>query len=101
MKTTTIKYTKEQVIDVIRLLKAMAHPERLAIVKLIEQQKTLTVTEIYVRLKLEQPIVSHHLTILKTAGVLNGKKDGKTTNYTLSSAKVASLLTAVYKLISS
>ncbi|MBC7412092.1 MAG: helix-turn-helix transcriptional regulator [Bacteroidia bacterium] len=79
----------------------MAHPERLAIVKLIEQQKTLTVTEIYVRLKLEQPIASHHLTILKTAGVLNGKKDGKTTNYTLSSAKVGSLLTAVYKLISS
>ena len=71
MKTTTIKYTKEQVIDVIRLLKAMAHPERLAIVKLIEQQKTLTVTEIYVRLKLEQPIVSHHLTILKTAGEVN------------------------------
>ena len=30
----------------------------------------------------------------------DGKKDGKTTNYTLSSAKVASLLTAVYKLIS-
>jgi ArsR family transcriptional regulator, virulence genes transcriptional regulator len=98
-KTTPLKYNKDQLHDVSKLLKAMAHPDRLTIVRLLETQKTLTVTEIYVRLKMEQAVVSHHLTILKSAGVLAAKKEGKTSHYTLASAKVISLLAAVFKLV--
>lgn len=99
MKPPSNKYNSEQIIEVTRLLKAMAHPERLIIVKLIDLHKTLNVTNIYTRLHLEQAIVSHHLTLLKSAGVLVAKKDGKVANYSLATTKVSALLTAIDKLI--
>lgn len=63
------------------MLKAMAHPMRIAILKHLEGGKKLTVTEIHERLGIEQSTTSHHLGILKDKGVLCSKREGKNTFY--------------------
>jgi len=65
------------------MLKAMAHPMRIAILKHLEGGKKLTVTEIHELLKIEQSTTSHHLGILRDKGVLCAKRDGKNTYYYL------------------
>ena len=61
------------------MLRAMAHPMRIAILKHLEGGKKLTVTEIHELLGIEQSTTSHHLGILKDKGVLCAKRDGKNT----------------------
>lgn len=65
------------------LMKAIAHPLRIAILKHLEGGKRLTVTEIYELLGIEQSTTSHHLGILKDKGILSSKRDGKNTYYFL------------------
>ena len=65
------------------MLKAIAHPMRIAILKHLEGGKKLTVTEIHELLNIEQSTTSHHLGILRDKGVLCSKRDGKNTYYYL------------------
>ena len=65
------------------MLKAMAHPMRIAIMSHLETGKKLTVTEIHNLLGIEQSTTSHHLGILKDKGVLLSKREGKNTYYYL------------------
>ncbi len=65
------------------MLKAIAHPMRIAILKQLEGGKKLTVTEIHEYLGIEQSTTSHHLGILKDKGVLCSRREGKNTYYYL------------------
>lgn len=65
------------------MLKAIAHPMRIAILKHLERGKKLTVTEIHELLEIEQSTTSHHLGILKDKGVLCSRREGKNTFYYL------------------
>ena len=65
------------------MLKAIAHPMRIAILKYLEGNKRLTVTQIHKLLGIEQSTTSHHLGILKDKGVLCSKREGKNTYYFL------------------
>ena len=73
----------EQLETAAAMLKAMAHPMRIAILKHLEGGKRLTVTQIHEFLGIEQSTTSHHLGILKDKGVLCSKRDGKNTFYFL------------------
>ncbi|BAV09207.1 hypothetical protein FLA_5255 [Filimonas lacunae] len=46
-------------------------------VKLLDEHKKMTVTEIYVKLRLEQSVASQHLAILRRAGIVATQRDGK------------------------
>lgn len=59
------------------VLRALNHKLRQQILKLIEEEKKITVTEIYVRLRLEQSVASQHLAILRRAGIVITDRDGK------------------------
>jgi DNA-binding transcriptional ArsR family regulator len=59
------------------VLRAMNHKLRQQLLKLIEEEKKITVTEIYVRLRLEQSVASQHLAILRKAGIVTTQRDGK------------------------
>ncbi len=74
------KLTPEQLEHAAMLLKAMAHPIRVAILALIEG-KRMTVTQIYEALKLEQSVVSHHLGILRDKGILLSERDRRNIYY--------------------
>lgn len=66
-------------------LRAIAHPHRLLIVEMLHHAPSLTVTEIHERLGIEQAVASHHLRILKDRGVVTVRRDGKNSNYALTS----------------
>lgn len=64
------------------LLSALAAPERLKIVRYLADGPH-NVTEITEALKIKPLNVSHHLTVLKTAGLIAGKKKGRFVWYAL------------------
>ena len=49
----------------------------------------LSVNEIVQKLDVTQPTVSHHLAILREAGLVNVREEGKQTFYTLNQERVA------------
>ena len=77
------------------ILRALNHKLRQQIVKLIDENKRLTVTEIYVRLRLEQSVASQHLAILRRAGIVKTDRDGKFIYYSVNSSRVAHIMTCV------
>ncbi|MEA3450761.1 MAG: metalloregulator ArsR/SmtB family transcription factor [Bacteroidota bacterium] len=77
-----------------QMLKAMAHPIRVSIMHILENDK-LNVTQIYEKLDLEQSVVSHHLGILRDKGVLNGERDGKKVYYSLKHKLLSSIIGCV------
>ena len=79
------------------MLKAIAHPMRIAIVGYLDGGVHLSVTEIHERLGIEQSTTSHHLGILKDKGVLNSKRDGKNTYYFLKHSALTGILDCIEK----
>jgi DNA-binding transcriptional ArsR family regulator len=65
------------------LLKALAEPERLRIVQVL-RKGTRNVTELAEELQSELVNVSHHLLVLKNAGLVECRKQGRFVLYTLS-----------------
>ena len=59
------------------ILRALNHKLRQQIVKLIDEHQKMTVTEIYVKLRLEQSVASQHLAILRRAGIVITTREGK------------------------
>ena len=68
--------------------RALADPTRQQIMKLI-CCKWLSVGEIVEAVGVRQPTVSHHLAILRNAGLVNLRSEGKHTYYSLNQARVA------------
>jgi len=89
--------TTEQLEEAANMLKAIAHPMRIAILSYLEDGKKLTVTEIHELLKIEQSTTSHHLGILKDKGVLCSKREGKNTYYFLKHANLSNIVNCVSK----
>jgi DNA-binding transcriptional ArsR family regulator len=44
---------------------------------MLDEKERMTVTEIYVQLRLEQSVASQHLAILRRAGIVRTERDGK------------------------
>ncbi|ANI90214.1 transcriptional regulator [Arachidicoccus ginsenosidimutans] len=90
--------SEEITIDFLRMkkaaliLRAINHKLRLQIVKLIQEHQKITVTEIYVKLRLEQSVVSQHLAILRRANLVLTQRDGKFIYYTINYARVKELV---------
>ena len=65
------------------VLRAVNHKLRQQILKLIDEHKKMTVTELYVKLRLEQSVASQHLAILRKAGFVKTTRDGKFIYYSV------------------
>ena len=70
------------------VLRALNHKLRQQIIKIIHENEKLTVTEIYIRLRLEQSVASQHLAILRKAGIVNTTRDKKFIYYTINNKRV-------------
>ena len=73
------------------IIKALGDPTRLKIVYLLEHGE-LCVCEIMAALCKPQPTVSHHLNLLKNAGLLKWRKEGVWIHYKLSNPKLPEIL---------
>lgn len=92
-------------IDVIQLkkgaliLRAINHKLRQQILKLIHENGKMTVTEIYVKLRLEQSVASQHLAILRKAGYVNTLRDGKFIYYSVNHDRLGQVHGIVHDLL--
>lgn len=80
------------------VLRAVNHELRQSIIALLEESKHLTVTDIYVKLRLEQSVASQHLAILRRAGVVITERDGKFIQYSLNKKRLKEISRLVNKL---
>jgi DNA-binding transcriptional ArsR family regulator len=59
------------------VLRAINHKLRQRVIDLLEENEKMTVTDIYIKLRLEQSVASQHLAILRRAGVVATERQGK------------------------
>lgn len=62
--------------DSVKVFKALGEPTRLRIVRLLAE-RPLCVCELVFVLKIEQSRISHHLQILKDAGLVEDRREGR------------------------
>jgi len=71
------------------IAKALGHPARVAIVRLLLRRETCVCGEIVDELPLAQSTVSQHLKTLKEAGLIRGEVDGQRICYCVEPGTVA------------
>jgi DNA-binding transcriptional ArsR family regulator len=82
------------------ILRALNHKLRQQLLKLVDEHEKITVTEIYVSLRLEQSVVSQHLAILRRAGIVITKREGKFIYYSLNYKRLHEINNFVEQLVS-
>ncbi len=82
-------------------LRAINHKLRQQIVRLLEEHKRMNVTDIYVKLRLEQSVASQHLAILRRANIVITQREGKFIHYSLNHKRIADIAQFVGELVNS
>jgi DNA-binding transcriptional ArsR family regulator len=102
----TLSVGKQQIkVDYLRtkkaalILRAVNHKLRQQMIKLIDDKKRITVTELYVKLRLEQSVASQHLAILRRAGIVITERDGKFIHYSVNYERVGEVVKFVDDLL--
>jgi ArsR family transcriptional regulator, virulence genes transcriptional regulator len=81
------------------ILRALNHKLRQQIVRMLDEHKRLTVTELYIHLRLEQSVASQHLAILRRAGIVKTERDGKFIHYTINPDRISDIMKTVHLLL--
>jgi len=77
------------------ILRALAHTLRMRILAFIDKHGSIHVNKIYNTLKLEQSITSQHLRILRQAGLVHTRRDGKFIFYSINYEKMGESVDAI------
>jgi DNA-binding transcriptional ArsR family regulator len=80
------------------VLRAVNHKLRQRMIDLLEESDSMTVTDIYIKLRLEQSVASQHLAILRRAGVVLTDRQGKFIFYSLDKERLAQIMRLVEEL---
>lgn len=75
-----------------RRLEALADPTRLRMVHLLARHEALCVCEIEAAFELGQPTISHHLRILRDAGLVEVQRRGTWAYYSLARSAVKAVV---------
>lgn len=67
----------------LKLFKALSNQDRIDIVKLLKEKKEMFAQDIEKRFYLEQSTTSHHLNVLRRAGITKARKDGRKVFYSI------------------
>jgi DNA-binding transcriptional ArsR family regulator len=79
------------------LLKCICEDTRFNILELLQKNKEMSVNELVLKLKKDQPLVSHHLKSLKQCKIINSKENGKSTIYFISNKEISNLIKEIVK----
>lgn len=88
-KYPNMKKKQQDLVTIADTLKALAHPDRISILSLLrDKENKLSVTQICENLKLTQPEVSRHLSILKNKRILLFERIGVNIFYSINKNNV-------------
>jgi DNA-binding transcriptional ArsR family regulator len=79
------------------VLKAVAHPLRIKIIQMLNDNKELNVSSIYKNLNAEQSLISHHLINMRDKGILDIRRSGKNIYYFLVDSAVSEVVECIYR----
>jgi len=82
--------------DLVRIFKLLSDETRLRILYSLSQTEELNVRSLCELLHLSQPAVSHHLGMLRNAGIVEPRRDGKHNFYRILSGNFEQLLMLVF-----
>ena len=81
------------------VLRSLNHKLRQQILKIINETNKITVTDIYVKLRLEQSVASQHLAILRKAGIVSTQREGKFIYYIINNERIGAIEEFVKNLV--
>ena len=81
------------------ILRSINHKLRQQIIKLLDDHEKMTVTELYVKLRLEQSVASQHLAILRRAGIVSTTREGKFIYYSVNYTRLNDVVGFVKALV--
>jgi len=87
---------EDTVKDLVQLFKLLADDTRLKIIHYLMQKDELNVRTLCKLLKQSQPAVSHHLALLRVAGMIECRRDGKHNYYHLVPKRCQAYLDTVF-----
>ena len=96
-----IAATQEAALDdetLAAMAKALGHPTRVRIVRLLVERQACVTGELLAELPLAQSTISEHLRILRQAGLIQGEIEGPRTSYCVNRVGLAALKRAVSSL---
>ena len=73
------------------VIRSINHKLRQRMIDLLEENQRMTVTDIYIKLRLEQSVASQHLAILRRSGVVATDRHGKFIYYSLDKDRLAQI----------
>ena len=77
INTETLEIQTIQLKKAALFFRAVNHKLRQQILKLLSREGVMPVTDIYVKLRLEQSVCSQHLAILRKANLVEAEREGK------------------------
>lgn len=89
------RFNNDQLEFASEVFKAISHPIRLRILNILVEEDLINVTSLSESLSLEQPLISHHLGILKRAFIVKSKKEGREVNYFLELKQIKEIMDCV------
>lgn len=87
-----IDFTAEKLQFTAGILKLIASPTKLAIIVHLQQHGETTVGDLCSATGQSQPLLSRHLSVLKSGGVVDNRRDGKNVYYFLAMEEVVKVL---------
>jgi DNA-binding transcriptional ArsR family regulator len=81
------------------VLRALNHKLRQQMLMQIHRKERISVTELYVKLRLEQSVASQHLAILRQAGFVTTERDGKQIFYSVDYERLKAVQTLAGNLV--
>jgi DNA-binding transcriptional ArsR family regulator len=93
-----VKLDYDELRRAVLVLRAVNHKLRQQIIDLLEVNGQMTVTDLYVKLRLEQSVASQHLAILRRAGVVITEREGKFIYYSLDQNRLTQITGLVERL---
>lgn len=94
-----IKLDYAELRKAVLVLRAINHKLRQRIIALLEEGEQMTVTDIYIKLRLEQSVASQHLAILRRADVVVTDRQGKFIYYSLDKDRLEQISKLVEELV--
>ncbi|MFO1096364.1 MAG: metalloregulator ArsR/SmtB family transcription factor [Planctomycetaceae bacterium] len=82
--------------DLVQVFKLLADETRLKILLYLMQEGELHVSALCERLQQSQPAVSHHLALLREAGLIEPRRDGKHNFYSVKKTKFHHLIQQLF-----
>ena len=96
LKLKFMSYNQKKIV---KIAKALADENRYKIFKTIAAKKEIVCKEITEMFPLSQPTISHHLKVLMESGLIESRKEGQWSNFSVNHSVLKKYLDSVNQLL--